>query len=272
MNWMDWAVAHEAGIRLGTFAGFLAVLLLLERLLPYRGDTRASARQARNFGLVLIDTAVLRLAFPVLAVAWAMSVQQQGLGLFTMVGWAGWVEVIIAILVLDAAIYWQHRLFHMVPLFWRLHRVHHSDLAFDVTTGVRFHPFEIALSMGIKLGLILLLGADPFAVLLFEVLLATGSLFTHADFAFPNRLDRALRWIFVTPSMHRIHHSVIRAETDSNFGFHLSVWDRLFRSYTANSASEPRTMPIGLNEFRSGREQSFFALLIQPFRSGDRNA
>lgn len=272
MNWVDWALGHEAALRLGAFLGVLGLLLAAERLAPFRGDARAGRRQARNIGLVAIDTALLRLAFPVLAVAWAAAMQAAGVGLFALTAWPWWLEVVLAVLVLDAAIYWQHRIFHAVPALWRVHRMHHSDVAFDVTTGVRFHPFEIVLSMCIKLVLVTLLGADPFAVMLFEMVLAAGSLFTHADFAFPPRVDRALRWLLVTPSMHRIHHSVIRQETDSNYGFHLSLWDRLFGSYRAQPQRDPRTMPIGLERFREEPEQSLGALLLQPFKGGDPHA
>jgi sterol desaturase/sphingolipid hydroxylase (fatty acid hydroxylase superfamily) len=155
---------------------------------------------------------------------------------------------------------------HVVPLLWRLHRVHHSDTGFDLSTGVRFHPLEIAVSMGVKLGLVLVLGVDPLAVLLFELLLSLGSLFTHTDIALPAALDRRLRWLLVTPSMHRIHHSTWQPETDSNYGFHLSLWDRVFGSYRAQPRQPEEQMPIGLEHFRTADEQTLPALLLQPFR------
>jgi sterol desaturase/sphingolipid hydroxylase (fatty acid hydroxylase superfamily) len=154
----------------------------------------------------------------------------------------------------------------VIPLLWPLHRVHHSDVAIDVTTGVRFHPLEICLSMGVKLGLVVALGAHPAAVVIFEILLSAASLFTHADFAFPARLDRALRAVIVTPSMHRIHHSVRREETDSNYGFNLSLWDRVFGSYRARATGPERSMPVGLPQWRDPAEQALGALLLQPFR------
>jgi sterol desaturase/sphingolipid hydroxylase (fatty acid hydroxylase superfamily) len=258
-------VPNEPLIRITIFLGTLALLLLAQRLWPTRGDGRWSFRQFTNAALVVIDTLVLRLAFPVLAVAFAAVYQG---GLFNRVDWPAWLEITLAVLVFDAAIYWQHRLMHTIPLLWRMHRVHHADTAFDVTTGVRFHPFETSVSMGIKLGLIALLGPAALAVLVFEILLSAGSLFTHADFRFPPGLDRRLRWLIVTPSMHRIHHSTWRPETDSNYGFHLSLWDRIFGSYTSAPREDERSMPIGLDRFRSPREQSLLALLINPFRSG----
>lgn len=261
-----WLVQHEAALRGFAFAGLLALLALAERLWPARGDARAARRQAVNLGLVLIDTALLRWLFPLLAVGLALRMQAQDAGLFNRLDWPAWLALPLAVLALDLAIYWQHRLMHAVPLLWRLHRVHHSDVAFDVTTGVRFHPLEIALSMAIKLGLVYLLGPDPRAVVAFELLLSLGSLLTHTDIALPPRPDRALRRLLVTPSMHRIHHSVRREETDSNYGFHLSIWDRLFGSYRAAPAEPERGMPIGLVEFRAPAEQGLWALLAQPLR------
>lgn len=266
-----WLVQHEAALRLFAFAGALALLALAERLWPARGDARAARRQAVNLGLVAIDTALLRLLFPLLAVGMALRMQGQDAGLFNRLDWPAWLALPLAVLALDLAIYWQHRLLHAVPLLWRLHRVHHSDLAFDVTTGVRFHPLEIALSMAVKLGLVFLLGPDPRAVIAFELLLSLGSLITHTDIALPPRLDGVLRWALVTPSMHRIHHSVRREETDSNYGFHLSVWDRLFGSYRAAPADPERRMPIGLGQFRSTAEQGLWAMLKQPLRDPRRS-
>lgn len=261
-----WLIENEASVRLAAFVGLVLILIAAQRLWPARGDGRLARRQGVNAGLVLIDTLMLRLLFPLLAVGLALRMQAEGAGLFNRLDWPAWLAIVLAVLTLDVAIYWQHRLMHAVPLLWRLHRVHHSDLAFDVTTGVRFHPLEIALSMAVKLGLVVVLGPDPAAVVIFELLLSLGSLFTHTDVALPPRLDRTLRWLFVTPSMHRIHHSVRRAETDSNYGFHLSIWDRLFGSYTSAPADPERTMPIGLGEFREAGDQSLLALLRQPFK------
>lgn len=261
---------HEALIRLAGFFGLLLVLFACQWYWPARGDGKLSKRQAVNLSLAVVNTLALRLAFPVLAVAWAIAVYERSGGLFGALDWPLWLTIPLAILILDLVIYWQHRVLHAIPLLWRLHRVHHADTGFDVTTGARFHPFEIALSMAIKLGLISLLGPHPAAVLAFEVLLSLGSLFTHTDIALPRKLDRRLRWLVVTPSMHRIHHSTWRPETDSNFGFHLSVWDRLFGSYTSDPREDERRMPIGLRDFRAPAEQSLWALLINPFRPADR--
>lgn len=261
---------HEALIRLGAFLGLMLALFAAQWRWPARGDGRPARRQLVNLGMVAISALVLRVGFPVLAVAWAASLH--GTGLFGWLEWPAWLAIPVAVLLLDLAIYWQHRLMHAWPLLWRLHRVHHCDTAFDVTTGVRFHPLEIALSMGIKLGLITVLGPHPAAVLIFEVLLSLGSLFTHTDIAFPRALDRRLRWVFVTPSMHRVHHSTRRAETDSNYGFHLSAWDRLFGSYTAEPVEDERRMPIGLEDWREPRDQRLVTLLLNPFRApGPRN-
>ena len=258
-------IENEAGIRLLAFAGLLLILAGAQRRWPARNDGRWSQRQAVNLGLVLIDTLLLRLLFPLLAVGLALRMQADDAGLFNRLDWPPWLAIVLAVLLLDVAIYWQHRLMHLIPVLWRLHRVHHSDTAFDVTTGVRFHPFEIVLSMALKLGLVWLLGPHPAAVVIFELLLSVGALVTHTDVALPPRLDRTLRTLLVTPSMHRIHHSVRHEETDSNYGFHLSIWDRLFRSYRAAPADPERSMPIGLAELRDRRDQGLIALLWQPF-------
>lgn len=266
MSLLERVTEHEATLRLGGFVLVLLLLVVAERLWPARGDSRAAPRQLANLSLVAIDTALLRLAFPLLAVALAIRVHASGGGAFGAIDWPLWLELPLALLLLDAAIYWQHRLSHRIPLLWRLHRVHHSDIAFDVTTGVRFHPFEIGLSMAIKLGLVAALGPHPAAVVMFEVLLSAASLFTHADFAFPARVERPLRALIVTPSMHRIHHSVRREETDSNYGFSLSLWDRVFGSYRARAAEPERSMPLGLPSWRDARSLGLVALLLQPFR------
>lgn len=261
-----WWLAHEGGIRLSTFAVVLLAIALIERRWPARRDARHGRRELINLSLVATGSAIVRLGFPVLAVALSIAVQVRSGGLFGALALPHPLEFALAVLLLDLAIYWQHRLFHVVAPLWRLHRVHHSDVRFDVTTGVRFHPFEIALSMAVKLGLVWLLGPDPLAVMAFELLLSLGSLVTHGDYALPPTLDRRVRWLLVTPSMHRIHHSVRREETDSNYGFHLSIWDRLFRSYRAMPAVAEREMDIGMETFREPAQQGLLALLAQPFR------
>lgn len=261
-----WLMEHEATLRLGSFVVVLAVLAIAERAWPARGDARPARRQLANLTLMVVNTGVLRLAFPVLAAALALSVHARGGGLFGLLALPGWLEVLLTVLVMDAAIYWQHRLLHVIPVLWRMHRVHHTDLGFDVTLGVRFHPLEMAFSMLMKLGLIMLLGPPAVGVVLFEILLAAASLFTHADFAFPARVERWVRAVVVTPSMHRTHHSVLRMETDSNYGFLLSAWDRIFGSYTRNPTRPEREMPIGLLGWRVPATLRLPALLLQPFR------
>lgn len=258
---------YEPTIRAAAFVTLLLGLALLERRRPCRGDARRAWRQAVNLMLVTVDTLLLRALFPVLGVGLAARLRADGVGIFAAVAWPEPLEVAAAVLVLDLVIYFQHRLLHRVPLFWRAHRVHHSDLAFDVTLGVRFHPFETVLSQAIKLAAIAVLGAAPLAVLLFEILLQGGALFTHADVALPGRLERALRWWIVTPSMHRVHHSILRDETDSNFGFNLVWWDRLFGTYRAAPRRPEATMPLGVPEFRDPEAQGLAALLFQPFTS-----
>jgi sterol desaturase/sphingolipid hydroxylase (fatty acid hydroxylase superfamily) len=273
MSTVQWIVSHEAEIRLGVFVFLLAALRGLEWRYGLRsGNGASSTRQLANAGLLVLDTAVLRFAFPLLAVALAVALEGSGVGVFAVTPWPAWLEVPLAVLLLDLGVYWQHRLMHRVPILWRMHRVHHTDLAFDVTTGVRFHPFEIAFSMGWKLALVVLLGAAPLAVVLFEVLLSATSLFTHANFAFPRSLDAALRRVIVTPSMHRIHHSVLPQETNSNFGFSLSCWDRIFASYRASPMQPEVSMPIGLEQFRTRGDQHLISLLAQPFRTGATDA
>lgn len=267
MSAESWMLAHEGSVRLGAFALLLVAMGVAERTWPARGDARLDRRLVANLALVALDTAVLRVLFPVLAVGLAGIVHARGGGLFGALSWPPAVEFVLALLLLDLAIYAQHRLLHAWPLLWRVHRVHHSDLQFDSTTGVRFHPFEIALSMAIKLGLVIVLGPPALAVLGFELLLSAGSLVTHTDIALPARLDRWLRWLVVTPSMHRIHHSVQRVETDSNFGFHLAWWDRLFGSYRDKPQAPERSMPVGIESFRTADEQRLLALLVQPFRN-----
>lgn len=263
---LDFIVDNEAALRFGGFALVLAALAFAERRWALRGDSRWAPRQRSNLALVAIDTAVLRLAFPLLAVALAVAMRSRGAGLFGWLAWPQWLEIVLAVLLFDAAIYWQHRLLHRIGWLWPLHRVHHSDLALDVTTGVRFHPLEIVLSMGIKLGVVVALGPHPAAVVIFAVLLSAASLFTHADIAFPQRIESLLRPLVVTPSMHRIHHSVRREETDSNYGFLLSLWDRVFGSYRARPAQCERDMPLGLPHWREPAALGTGALLLQPFR------
>ncbi len=258
-------VAWEPALRGAAFGTLLVVLAIAERLRPCRGDAKPAARQAVNLALVALDTLLTRAVLPVVGIVLAAELRTQGVGFFAWLDGPEPLEVVAAVLLLDLVIYLQHRVLHRVPLLWRAHRVHHSDVAFDVTLGVRFHPFEILLSQALKLAAIALLGAAPLAVLLFELVLQGGALFTHADVALPAGCERVLRWWIVTPSLHRVHHSVERDETDSNFGFSVVWWDRLFGTYRAAPRRSETTMPIGLPEFRAPRAQRLGALLWQPF-------
>jgi len=243
-------------------------LALGETLLPRR--QRHLSRRHRwpsNMGLMLIATLMVRWLFPFSAVALALWVETQRWGLLNVVPLPPSVAIIGALLVLDLAIYLQHRLFHALPWLWRLHRVHHADLEFDVTTGIRFHPFEILLSMGIKWGVILVVGAPALAVLLFEILLNATSLFNHANLKLSTRWDRWLRWFVVTPDMHRVHHSWQWQETNSNFGFNFPWWDRLLGTYRAQPVEGHEGMTIGLHDFRDPKELRLDRLLVQPFRT-----
>lgn len=261
-----WALEHEAGLRLAVFLTALLLLALGEWLRPRRSVEGGWRRRATNLALVAVDTLLVRLLFPLVAVGVAFWAEQRGMGMLRLAAVPGWLAFVVGVLVLDVAIYWQHRILHRVPLLWRLHRVHHADLGFDLTTGVRFHPLEILLSLLFKFALIIVFGIGPLAVLVFEVLLNLGALFTHSNLALPAGLDRRLRWLLVTPDMHRVHHSVHRDETDSNYGFHLSCWDRLFRSYRDQPRDGHATMRIGLLQYRDSRAQRLWALLLNPFR------
>lgn len=223
-------------------------------------------RWSNNLGLVVLDALLVRLAFPVVAVGFAVIAKENGWGLLNQFSVPVWIATILALLALDLAIYLQHVVFHKVPVLWRLHRVHHSDLEFDVTTGVRFHPFEILISLALKLLFILALGPSAIAVLLFEVLLNGMSLFNHSNVRLPSWLDAKLRLIIVTPDMHRVHHSILPAETNSNFGFNAPWWDRLLGTYLAQPSAGQEGMIIGIEQFRTRRDLWLDRLLLQPFR------
>jgi sterol desaturase/sphingolipid hydroxylase (fatty acid hydroxylase superfamily) len=260
---------NELLIRLVVFLGVFAALALLERAYPRRRPLQPKARRwAANLALVLIDTVALRavaLALPILAVLAAADAQALGLGLFNQLDWPFWLEFILAVLALDFAIWAQHFVTLKVPLFWRFHRVHHADRDFDVTTALRFHPVEIIASAGSKVGLVYLLGPSALAVLAFEILLNATAMFNHANLALPRPLDRMVRLVLVTPDMHRVHHSVHRVEHDSNYGFALSVWDRLLRTYRPQPLADHQTMPIGL-DWQDDRTMRLGWMLTLPFR------
>jgi len=260
-------LAAEPTIRLAAFLGVLAAMALWEVAAPRRRrEIPRVIRWTNNLALVVLDTVILRLSFPILAVGLAVMAEDRGWGLFNNVEAPVWLAVVVSMLLLDLAIYLQHVMFHAVPGLWRLHRMHHADLDFDATTGLRFHPVEILISMAIKLGVVAALGPPAVAVLLFEVILNATALFNHANIDLPPPVDRVLRLIVVTPDMHRVHHSVDPRETNSNFGFNLPWWDRLLGTYVAQPARGHHGMGIGIEQFRTPRDLWLDRMLIQPLR------
>ncbi len=260
-------LAAEPTIRLAAFIGVLAAMALWEVAAPRRRqEIPRVIRWSNNLALVVLDTIILRLAFPILAVGLAVLAEEQGWGLFNIIEAPFWVAVIVSMLLLDFAIYLQHVMFHAVPGLWRLHRVHHADLEFDATTGLRFHPLEILISMGVKLIAVLALGPPALAVLLFEVILNATALFNHSNINLPRPVDRVLRLFVVTPDMHRVHHSSDPRETNSNYGFNLPWWDRLLGTYIAQPARGHEGMEIGIEQFRTSRDLWLDRMLVQPWR------
>ena len=264
----DDLLSHGSAIRLGVFLGVFALMSVWECLAARR--TRTAPRRARwpsNLAVSFLHGFLTRLVAPAGAVGFALFAESRGFGLFPAVHWPGLVAGLACVLVLDLAIYWQHRLFHAVPLLWRLHRMHHTDLDVDVTTGARFHPFEILLSLGIKCLVIAALGAPAVSVLVFEVLLNATAMFNHSNVKLPGAVDRLLRCLVVTPDQHRVHHSVLPRETDSNFGFNLPWWDWLFGTYRAQPERGHDGMTLGVEQFRDPAELRLDRMLAQPFRT-----
>jgi sterol desaturase/sphingolipid hydroxylase (fatty acid hydroxylase superfamily) len=244
-------IQHEALIRLGCFLGVLGAMALWEWRVPRRTPTVSKGlRWVSNLGLTFLNTLLLRLLFPAAAVGMAALARRKGWGLFNVHETPVWLAMTASVVILDLVIYLQHVLMHALPLLWRLHRVHHADLDFDTTTGIRFHPLETVVSMLIKMAAVAALGAPVVAVLVFEVLLNATSLFNHGNARLPLNLDRALRLVVVTPDMHRVHHSIEEDETNSNFGFNLPWWDRLFGTYRAEPRVGHEQMTIGIRTFR----------------------
>lgn len=260
-------LASEPQLRIIVFLGVLVAMALWELVAPQRRrEIPRVIRWTNNLGLVVIDTIVLRLSFPILAVGLAVIAKDRGWGMFNVIGGPEWGAVVTSIVILDLVIYLQHVMFHAVPALWRLHRLHHADLEFDVTTGLRFHPVEILLSMGIKLAVIMALGPPAVAVLIFEVLLNATAMFNHSNVRLPTLVDRILRLIVVTPDMHRVHHSILPDETNSNFGFNLPWWDRLLGTYKAQPKAGHEEMTIGIEQFRSTRDLWLDRMLVQPVK------
>lgn len=263
----DALLAHEPLLRLLPFLGVFALMAALEAWLPRRARRLPRLRRwPSNLGIVVVDTVLVRVLFPTAAVGVALAVEAQGAGLLHWLALPFWLSVLLAVVLLDLAIYLQHVLFHAVPALWRVHRMHHADTDIDVTTGLRFHPVEIVLSMLIKFAAIAALGVPAVAVLLFEMLLNATSMFNHANLRLPERVDAVLRRVLVTPDMHRVHHSVIERETNSNFGFNLAIWDRLFGTYRGQPEAGHDGMTIGLEQFRDPAEARLDRMLTQPFR------
>lgn len=245
---------YEIAIRVGAFLGLFALFAGLEAALPKRARQLGRGRRwGTNFAIVALDSIGLRLLailLPLLAIGAALDAGRLGIGLFNALAWPAWLEFTLAVVAFDLAIWAQHLVTHKVPLFWRFHRVHHADRDVDVTTGIRFHPVEIAFSMTIKLGLVYALGAPVMAVIAFEVVLNGMAMFNHSNLRLPPATDRWIRRVVVTPDMHRVHHSIDRAEHDANYGFNLSLWDRLFGTYVAQPAHGHQGMTIGLPQYQ----------------------
>lgn len=264
---MNTLLHNEPFFRAGAFLLVLSAMMTWELVAKRRPQMLPrSKRWPGNLLLVVIDTAIVRLVFPVAAVGAAVYAQELQWGVFNIVMLPGWVVFILSMLVLDAATYFQHRIFHRLPWLWRIHRVHHADQEFDVTTALRFHPLEILLSMTIKIAVIMMLGAPPIAVIVFEILLNATAMFNHGNVQLSAKADRYLRLFLVTPDMHRVHHSVIPQETNSNFGFNLPWWDRLFGTYRSQPERGHLGMTIGLEDYRTEQDQQLGRMLVQPFQ------
>jgi len=260
------SLSAAATLRAVSFVAIFCLVALWEARRPRRA--RAYPRRARwphNLALVALNTTLVRFALPASALGVALLGEQRGAGLLHQVELPSWADLALGVLLLDFAIYLQHVLFHAMPVLWRVHRMHHADLDFDVTTGSRFHPIEIVLSAGIKMGVVVAAGASAEAVLIFEILLAGTALFNHANAGLPATADRIARWFVVTPDMHRVHHSAVPRETNSNFGFSFSWWDRIFGTYRVQPVGGHAAMTIGIQQFRSARELRLDRMLRQPF-------
>jgi sterol desaturase/sphingolipid hydroxylase (fatty acid hydroxylase superfamily) len=268
MPFDSFLLAHEPALRLAAFGVVLMTMAGWEVLAPRRERTLSRrSRWPANVAIVVLNTVLLRLLSPIAAVGVALAAESHGWGLLNYVALPPWTALAVGVVFLDLAIYLQHVMFHAVPVLWRLHRMHHADLDLDVTTGARFHPVEMLLSLMIKFAAIAAVGVPPAAVVVFELLLNASSMFNHSNVRIPMAIERALRWLLVTPDMHRIHHSIDRGETNSNFGFNLSLWDRLFGTYRAQPRAGHEAMIIGIPDIRDPAECATLAgMLAMPFR------
>lgn len=282
MDFSNWISSHEALLRLSFFAGIFTAMALLELVIPRTRRYNASnikpsklIRWRTNLTLVIFNSVMIRLLFPTAAVGVALWIESVQWGLFNLAPLNSGsdallpyvIMLIISILLLDFIIYWQHRLMHYLPILWRLHKVHHTDPELDVTSGARFHPLEILFSLGIKFLTIMILGISVEAIILFEIILNAASMFNHSNIRLNPRWDKWLRKLIVTPDMHHIHHSILHEEHNKNFGFSLSLWDRVFGTYLAHPQSGHERMPIGLEEYAQPHDSTrFFGLLSLPLR------
>ena len=264
----DFVLNHEASLRMGVFISILLLMMGVEALFPRKN--RALGRTHRwvsNLLIVIIDSIFVRLLFPIVAVGVAALSVKNGWGLLNLTPLPDWLEIVVALILLDMAIYWQHVAFHRISFFWSFHKVHHVDRDIDVTTGLRFHPIEIVFSLAYKLAVVLVLGAPVLAVILFEIILNGCAMFNHSNVKLPLSVDRVLRRFIVTPDMHRVHHSIHMHETNSNYGFSLSLWDRIFKSYIDQPKAGHDDMVIGLEEHQTKAPASLSWSLLLPIKS-----
>lgn len=268
MNAVEYIQSHETLIRLSVFFGVFVLMAGLEAGFARKKRTQSRLqRWPTNLGIVALYTVLLRVLFPIAAIGTALFAQSKGYGLLNQFALPIWGHIVISMVLLDLAIYLQHVASHKIGIFWQFHKVHHADRDIDVTTGARFHPVEIILSMLYKMLIVLLIGPHAVGVLLFEVVLNGSAMFNHANVKLPFWLDRVVRFVIVTPDMHRVHHSVYRTETDSNYGFNLSIWDRLFRTYIAQPVDGHDKMTIGLPIYQSDKPANLLWCLTLPFKS-----
>ncbi|UCE54173.1 MAG: sterol desaturase family protein [Desulfobacterales bacterium] len=259
-------MSNEVVIRLGFFFSIFLLVAIWEQLVPRRSlTTSKKIHWFSNLTLTILNPLLLRLIFPFMAINMALIARQRGWGLLNNFDLPNWLDLAIGIIALDLIVYLQHVMFHAIPIFWRLHMMHHADLDYDLTTGLRFHPIEITLSMGIKVSVVAILGPPVAAVLIFEIILNSAAVFNHGNVSLPKKMDRVLRYLIVTPDMHRVHHSVIIRKTNSNYGFNLPWWDRLFGTYCEQPAKGHTHMTIGLSQFREPKRLTLPWLLILPF-------
>ncbi len=264
---MEFEYFSETTIRLAIFASVFAIMAVVEALWPRKKRTQPrTTRWFTNIGIVVVDSITVRLIFPIVAVGVAIYASENGWGLLNLIAMPFWLKVVISAVLMDMAIYWQHVASHKIPMLWRVHRMHHVDRDIDASTGTRFHPIEIVLSMLYKMAVIMVLGPAAFGVFLFEVLLNGSAMFNHANVRLPLWLDRIIRILFVTPDMHRVHHSVHRDETDSNYGFNLAIWDKIFGTYIDQPRDGHDDMVIGMKGYQDDKPSNIIWALLFPFK------